>query len=139
MTFDSLVDWTRRPEPGIKYYSGKAVYQNTFYLPLGAVEPGKKYYLDLGLVKNLARVRLNGNDIGVVWCYPWRLDATDALRNGDNRLEIEVANLWPNRLIRDAGQPAEQRLTWTTENPYKPDSPLLPSGLLGPVTLLVVP
>jgi len=139
VTFDSLVDWTSRPEPGIKYYSGTAVYQKTLYLPSGTITPCEKYYLDLGVVKNLARVRLNGCNLGVAWCYPWRLDATGALRNGENQLEIEVANLWPNRLIRDAGLPPDQRLTWTTHNPYKPDSPLLPSGLLGPVTLLVAP
>lgn len=75
------------------------------------MEPGQNYYLDLGVVKNLARVSLNGCNLGVAWCYPWRLDATGALRDGENRLEIEVANLWPNRLIRDAGLPADQRLT----------------------------
>ena len=116
-----------------------AKYKKSFNVPTGSLVAGKKYFLDLGLVKNLARVRLNGSDLGVAWCYPWRLDATRALRNGDNRLEIEVANLWPNRLIRDAGLPPEQRLTWTTDNPYKPDSPLLPSGLLGPVSLDVAP
>jgi hypothetical protein len=63
------------------------------------------------------------------------VDVTLVLRDKDNQLEIAVANLWPNRLIRDAGLPAEQRLTWTTWNPFKPDSPLLPSGLIGPVTL----
>ena len=139
ITFDSLDDWSRRPETGIKHYSGTAKYRKLFTVPAGSLMAGKKYFLDLGLVKNLARVRLNGSDLGVAWCYPWRLDATGVLRDGDNRLEIEVANLWPNRLIRDAGLPPEQRLTWTTHNPYKPDSPLLPSGLLGPVTLLVAP
>lgn len=94
-------------------------------------------YCDLGIVKNLARVRLNSSDLGVAWCSPFRLEATGALHNGENHLEIEVVNLWPNRLIRDAGLPSDQQLTWTTRNPYKPDSPLLPSGLIGPVKLTV--
>jgi len=70
-----------------------------------------------------------------VWCAPWRVNATAALRSGANELEITVANLWPNRLIGDAALPEEKRLTWTTKNPYRPGSPLLESGLLGPVTL----
>jgi hypothetical protein len=95
----------------------------------------ERLYLDLGEVKNLARVRLNGQDIGVVWCAPWRVDISDAVRARDNRLEIAVANLWPNRLIGDQSLPAEQRLASTTWNPFKKDTPLLRSGLLGPVTL----
>jgi hypothetical protein len=136
VTFDSLADWTSRPEVGIKYYSGTAVYRKTFALPPDAIDPFREYYLDLGLVKNVARVRLNDLDLGVAWCVPWRLNASLALRKGENQLEIEVANLWPNRLIGDAGLPAAQQLAWSTYNPYKAKSPLLASGLLGPVTLL---
>jgi hypothetical protein len=51
-----------------------------------------------------------------------------------NVLEIEVINLWPNRLIGDAALPAGQRLTHTNIV-FKSDAPLLPSGLLGPVTI----
>jgi hypothetical protein len=132
--FASLTDWTNRPETGIKYYSGKATYHQTFTL---ADKPaGQRYFLDLGNVKNLARVRLNGRDLGVVWCAPWRLEATDAIAIGPNHLVIEVANLWPNRLIGDLSLPPEKRYTWTTLNPYHKNSPLLPSGLLGPVRVL---
>jgi hypothetical protein len=92
-------------------------------------------YLDLGPVKNLAQVQLNGRDLGVVWCAPWRVDITNTVKTGTNHLQITVANLWPNRLIRDTQLPPQKRLTWTTWNPYKPDSALLPSGLLGPVTI----
>jgi hypothetical protein len=134
--FDSLNDWSQRTEPGIKYYSGKATYQKTFELTARLPVPGQKYYLDLGVVKNLARVRLNGRDLGVVWCAPWRVEVSDALTAGTNHLEIEVANLWPNRLIGDQSLPENQRLAWTTINPYRKDSTLLPSGLLGPVTIL---
>jgi (4-O-methyl)-D-glucuronate---lignin esterase len=136
ITFPSLEDWSRRPEPGIKYYSGQATYRKSFTLPPGTLEAGRKYFLDLGVVKNLARVRLNGHDLGVVWCPPWRVDVTDSLKEGDNHLEIEVANLWPNRLIGDLSLPPGKQFTWTTLNPYKKNSPLLPSGLLGPVKLL---
>jgi hypothetical protein len=135
ITFDALTDWTHRPEEGIKFYSGKAVYRKTFEVPASGPESDKKYYLDLGNVKNLARVKLNGRDLGVVWCPPWRLDAGDALKTGSNQLEIEVANLWPNRLIGDLSLPVEKRYAWTTRNPFKKDSPLLSSGLLGPVSL----
>ena len=136
IVFASLEDWTQRPEPGIKYYSGKAVYRKSFALPGDVLRPGRDYFLDLGAVKNLAHVWLNGHDLGVVWCAPWRVKVTGILRPGTNQLEIEVANLWPNRLIGDLALPPEKRLTWTTWNPFKKDSPLLPSGLLGPVAIV---
>jgi hypothetical protein len=136
INFDSLADWSQRTEPGIKYYSGKATYRKTFEVPDALLAPGQKCTLDLGAVKNLARVRLNGRDLGVVWCAPWRVEISKALTKGTNRLEIEVANLWPNRLIGDMSLPENQRFTWTTRNPYKKDSALLPSGLLGPVSVL---
>ena len=131
--FDSLDDWSQRPEKGIKYYSGTAVYRKSFARP--NLASNQKWFLDLGMVKNLARVWLNGHDCGVAWCSPWRVEITGALATGTNELEIEVANLWPNRLIGDQSLPESQRHTWTTHNPYTKDSPLLPSGLLGPVAL----
>jgi hypothetical protein len=152
IAFDTLQDWTTRPEPGIRYYSGIATYRKNFNLT--KVSAGKTY-LDLGVVKDMARVRLNGKDLGVVWCAPWRIEITDAINAGDNQLEIEVVNRWPNRMIGDK-QPADAnartvecppgflggekiqagRYTFSTHNSYKPQSPLLPSGLLGPVQLL---
>jgi hypothetical protein len=134
VTFDTLADWTKRPEDGIKFYSGTAVYRKTFDAP--EVSRGQRLFLDLGTVKNLARVRLNGHDLGAVWCAPWRVDITGAVKPKGNQLEISVANLWPNRLIRDQGLPAAQRLSSTTWNPFAKDAPLLESGLLGPVTLV---
>ncbi len=153
ITFDTLQDWSARPEPGIKYYSGIAVYRKIFALP----EPRtlNPVFLSLGVVHDMARVRLNGKDLGVVWCAPWRIEVTGAIKAGDNQLEIEVVNRWPNRMIGDK-QPADAnartvecppgflggkkiqtgRYTYSTHNPYKPQSPLLPSGLLGPVQLL---
>jgi hypothetical protein len=138
VAFQTLDDWTKRPEAGIKYYSGLATYRKAFDLPAAAQakQPGgREWYLDLGTVKNIARVRLNGQDLGVVWCAPWRVQITAAAKLTDNQLEIEVANLWPNRLIGDQALAPEKRLTSTTWNPFKRDSTLLESGLLGPVSL----
>ncbi len=136
VTFDALDDWSQRPEEGIKYYSGTAFYRKSFDAPQDAPTAGRRYFLDLGSVKNLARVKLNGRDCGVAWCPPWRVEVTDALAGGVNRLEIEVANYWPNRLIGDQFLPEDKRFTRTTRNPFKTTSPLLPSGLLGPVQVL---
>ena len=91
---------------------------------------------NLGEVHNMARVRLNGTDLGVVWCAPWRVDVTETLKSEGNHLEIEVANLWPNRLIGDKMLPQDQQISWTTWNPYESESALLPSGLLGPVRIM---
>ncbi|NLH43823.1 MAG: hypothetical protein GX448_18440, partial [Planctomycetes bacterium] len=76
---------------------------------------------------------LNGKDLGVLWKAPFQVEITNAVKPGENTLEITVANLWPNRLIGDQSLPPEERTTWTTWNPYTKDSPLLESGLLGPV------
>ncbi|MBN1395256.1 MAG: glycoside hydrolase [Pirellulales bacterium] len=132
--FDKLVDWTTRPEEGIKHYSGTAVYRKSFELEPEVVAGGN-LYLDLGTVKELARVRVNGRDLGVVWCPPWRVEISDAIRSGKNELEIEVVNFWPNRIIGDAKLPPEQRRTKTNIAVLKADAPLMPSGLLGPLTL----
>lgn len=134
VSFEELQDWSKRPEEGIKYYSGIATYRKSFEHP-NQLPAASRIYLDLGAVHELARVTLNGEELGVVWCAPWRVDATEALRPGANHLEIEVANLWPNRLIGDAAKPEKDRITRTTANPYNARSPLLPSGLLGPVTV----
>ncbi|MCH8167098.1 MAG: hypothetical protein IIC03_04115 [Proteobacteria bacterium] len=87
-------------------------------------------YLNLGKVKNLAEVHLNGADLGVVWTAPWQVDITSAVKPTGNELEIDVVNLWPNRLIGDAALPPEKRLTVTNVTKFKKDSPLLESGLL---------
>lgn len=135
--FDTLVDWTTRPEEGIKYYSGQATYRKTFDLAEQQVQlrPGQKMYLDLGEVKDMVEVRLNGKRLGVVWCPPWHIDISATVRPGANKLELVVVNEWVNRLIGDARLPPKKRLTWTTWSPYKSNSPLLTSGLLGPVRI----
>ena len=134
MNFERLEDWSQRPEPSVKYFSGTAVYRKVFELsdPSTIHNPSSTIYLDLGTVKETARVKLNGKDLGVVWCAPWRVEITGAVKPGDNALEIEVVNLWPNRLVGDGKLPVEQRRTRT--NIGAPSAPLT-SGLLGPVTI----
>ena len=153
--FEQLEDWSKRSEEGIRYYSGTATYKKTFDLPHGIQKP---LYLDLGEVKNLAQVRFNGKDLGVVWTAPWRLAIGDVAREKGNELEIEVVNLWPNRLIGDGKLPNEKRRTVTNVRTYNAILPkdfegsgcpvcqerkktgkepeLLPSGLLGPVRIV---
>ncbi|HEY4110385.1 glycosyl hydrolase [Puia sp.] len=136
-TFHQLEDWSRNEDPKIRYYSGKAIYKKQFeYKAAKSVkDPGDdKVFLDLGIVKNIARIHLNGKDLGIVWTAPWQVDLSPALNKGTNELSIELINLWPNRLIGDAALPPEQRLTHTNIA-FKKEAPLQPSGLLGPVTL----
>ena len=153
MTFDKLEDWTQRSEPAVKHFSGTAVYRKSFdFAPdVRAQESGvgktntdlrslttdlsARLYLDLGTVKDTARVKLNGKDLGVVWCHPWRVEISKAVKPGENQLEIEVVNLWPNRLIGDSGLPEAQRRT-RTNMPLNAKGKFLPSGLLGPVIVM---
>jgi hypothetical protein len=133
LVMSNLVDWTTHPDPGVKYYSGRAVYRTTVQVP--ALPAGARAHLNLGAVRSVASVRVNGTPLGLVWCAPWRIDATRALRAGRNDLEIEVINGWHNRLVGDAALPESQRRTWVAVNPPKASAPLAPSGLTGPVTV----
>jgi hypothetical protein len=138
LTMNPLADWSKHGDPGVRHFSGVATYRTTFNWPQRQSQISNlksEIRLDLGRVEVMARVRLNGRDVGTVWKSPFRVEITSTLVPGENRLEIEVANLWPNRLIGDAGLPAEQRVAWTTWNPFAKDAPLLESGLLGPVKL----
>lgn len=135
--FDQLVDWTTRPEFGIKHYSGTAFYRKTFNL-ISAPAKGVRLLLDLGELHEVAAVRLNGVDLGVAWAKPARVELTDVLKATGNDLEITVVNLWPNRLIGDEGLPKESRLTETNIHKFNSSTPLLPSGLIGPVRILSV-
>lgn len=125
LVFDTLQDWTTHPNPGIKYYSGTAVYTRNFSL-----EPsGKRIYLDLGNPGFVAKVRINSNEAGFIWCSPWQLEITDYLIKGENKLEIRVANSLINRMIYDASLPEEQRVTYSYPEIVKPQDALIASGL----------
>ena len=137
VVFSKLEDWSKRPEQGIRHYSGKATYKTVFDCEL---KSRMRVFLSLGAVANIASININGRDLGVAWCLPWRIAIREGLlRPRGNTLEIVVANLWINRLIGDSGLPENQRLTWITGNPFHPDDPLLESGLLGPVTIQAYP
>jgi hypothetical protein len=133
VTFERLEDWTQRPEDGIKHFSGTAVYRTTFEIP--AALGGYQLSLDLGAVCDLAAVRLNGRDLGTLWLAPWRVDVTAAVRPGTNALEVAVTNPWNNRLVGDAALAQEKRRTFLAAPTVSRNAPLMPAGLLGPVTL----
>jgi hypothetical protein len=130
--FVTLDDWSKRPEPGIKYYSGTAVYRAEFDWKAAGPKAAR---LDLGDVAVIAGVKLNGVDCGVAWTSPYRVDISKALKSGRNELEVRVANTWVNRLIGEGRVPGAKLHAWTTYHPFTKESPLARSGLLGPVTI----
>ena len=133
ITLDRLASWSDDARPGVRYFSGSAVYRTTLML---AARPRRgRLLLDLGEVREIAEVSVNGKPVGEAWKPPYRLDITDAAKAGPNRLEIKVTNLWVNRLVGDA-QPGAQKIAFTTLPTYRADAPLRPSGLLGPVRVL---
>jgi hypothetical protein len=166
ITFPALIDWTSHELPGIRYYSGTAEYTKTFqFNPVGK---GAKVLLDLGVCHHLAAITCNGRALGVLWTAPWRIDLSDVIKPGENKLQIKITNVWANRLIGDEQQPPDwewedgdpdiksgqfmkafpewflegkarpssQRYTFTTWNYFTPKSPLVASGLLGPVRIV---
>jgi hypothetical protein len=162
IALDPLMSWTKDRRPGVKYFSGTAAYAKEIEIPAALLGEGKRLVLDLGTVKNLAEVSLNGSRLGVLWKPPFSVDITAVAKPGANRLEVHVTNLWANRLIGDEQAPAESswredgaitewpawvaadgprptntgRYTFTTWKHYAKDSALLESGLLGPVRLV---
>ena len=161
LEIDKLISWSRHPDAGVQHFSGTAIYRHGFNLP--ETKPGCRIFLDLGRVEIMARVKLNGQDLGILWKPPYRVEITEAAKAGPNTLEIAVVNLWANRLIGDAalpedarrdkkgtleswpqwildGQPSPTgRRTFVTFPLWKKDDPLQESGLLGPVQLLMKP
>lgn len=163
--FEKLISWTEHSDEGIKYFSGTARYVKEIEIPKDMLGKDRAVYLDLGDVQVIARVKLNGKDLGILWKKPYQVEITDALKAGKNKLEVEVTNLWPNRLIGDEHLPPDSewnpwgdgwgsslkeipqwvwegkpsptgRYTFTTWRHHRADSPLLPSGLLGPVRII---
>jgi hypothetical protein len=158
-TFEQLSDWSKNDELGIKYFSGTATYEKTFRMPAELAAEGLRQYLDLGNVEVMAQITLNGKNLGTLWKQPYNVEVTGALRPGENRLEIKVVNLWCNRMIGDEQLPEDSdrnsngtlkhwpewvdkdqpspsgRFTFTSWRLWKKDSPLQPSGLIGPVKI----
>ncbi|MBL0135036.1 MAG: hypothetical protein IPP79_14140 [Chitinophagaceae bacterium] len=168
VTFDKLQDWTTNSIPGIKYFSGTAIYRTSFNASAAIINSKQPLYLDLGKVNHLARIILNGKDLGVLWTAPWRVTIPSQLLHvSNNKLEIQVTNVWANRLIGDEQEPddcewlpgqyfyysgkqlkefpdwflknqprpSKGRYCFTTWNYFTKDSPLIPSGLIGPVRI----
>ncbi len=167
ITLDKLISWPDHSDPGVKYFSGAATYGKTIQIPPEWIAGHRRLYLDLGKVQVIAEVKLNGQSLGTLWKPPFRADITDVARAGENQLEVQVVNLWPNRLVGDEQLPDDcqwrtpqtemgmplagwpkwlledkpsptGRLTFTTWKHWTKNSPLLESGLLGPVTLRVL-
>jgi hypothetical protein len=166
VTLDRLASLHRHDDFGVRHFSGTMTYATRFTVPAAALGGDRRVWLDLGRVEVIARVSVNGKPLGSLWKPPFRIDVTDAVRAGDNLLEVQVTNLWPNRLIGDEHLPPEyaynvsafgwtggiaelpdwyrqglpkppgKRVAFTTWKHYSADAPLLESGLLGPVRLL---
>jgi hypothetical protein len=133
---DRLTSWSENADAGVKYFSGTGTYTKTLEASRNWFTPGNRVWIDLGDVANLAEVSVNGTPLGVVWKKPYRVDATDALKPGSNQLEIKVTDLWRNRIIGDHQPTATMKYSFTSPAFYKADSPLIPSGLLGPVEII---
>lgn len=158
ITIDRLISWPDHADAGVRYFSGTATYRKTVDIPVDRLAKDRELWLDLGEVQNIAEVSMNGKELGILWKPPFRVNVTSVAKAGANELSIRITNLWPNRLIGDEQLPPDTewkgdgikawpqwllngkpsptgRLTFTTWHHWKQDSKLLPSGLLGPVTV----
>ena len=158
VTLDKLISWTDHTNDGVRYFSGTATYEKEIGISADRLTAGRELWVDLGVVKNFAEVSLNGQSFGTLWKPPFRVNLTAAAKPGANKLVVKVTNLWPNRLIGDEQLPDDRewngkqlkawpqwfldgkpsptgRFTFTTWHHWYKDDALLPSGLLGPVTL----
>jgi hypothetical protein len=172
VALEKLISWTEHADAGVKYFSGTGTYTKEIDVPAEMKGANRRVFLDLGVVKNVAEVKVNGKDLPLMWLPPFRADVTEFVRAGKNSLQVAVTNLWVNRLIGDeqepddlqwselksmpikppvevgrfltavpewindpASRPSKGRVTFTTFKFFKKDSPLLPSGLIGPVRL----
>jgi hypothetical protein len=135
VSWDHFQSWTESIDPGIRYFSGTATYRTVLHIPANLAAPGQQLWLQLGEVREIATVNVNGQSIDTLWRLPFAVRIDPAIHPGDNTVEIKVSNLWPNRLIGDLQPTAAKRFAQTNIHPYTKDSPLLPSGILQPVTL----
>jgi hypothetical protein len=133
--FDRLTPWNEHADSLVRFFSGAGEYRHEFVFDAAAVDGDTSVWLDLGELRELAEVALNGELLGVFWRPPFRMDVTGRLRPGRNEILVRVINTWTNRLIGDLALPEAERQTWTSFPHYKQTDPLPVSGLLGPVTL----
>lgn len=138
ITLDRLSSWSENQDSGIKYFSGTAAYAKGIQAPANWFKKKERLWLDLGEVKNIAEVFVNGKALGIIWKKPFRVDVTEALKPGENTLEIRVTDLWVNRIIGDLQPENATKYTYTTQAFFRANTPLLPSGLLGPVQIIRV-
>ena len=136
IVLDQLTSWSENSDHGVKYFSGTGSYTKTIQASADWFKEGSQIWIDLGSVKNLAEVFVNGKSLGIVWKTPFRVNVTDALKQGENALEVKVTDLWVNRLIGDMQLGMKTKITYTTQAFYQADSPVIPSGLLGPVKII---
>ncbi len=136
VTFEKLTAWNESADDGVKYFSGTGTYIKTVQAPPEWFQKGGRLWLDLGDVRNLAEVSVNGKPAGIAWKVPYRVEVTGLLKPGGNELRIDIINAWVNRMIGDRQPNATTKFTFTVPSFYKANSPLLPSGLLGPVQVL---
>jgi hypothetical protein len=136
VTLDKLSPWNESSDKGVKYFAGTGTYTKTIQASPDWFKKGASLWIDLGDVKNMAVVTVNGKELGTVWHAPYRVDATAALKPGANEVSVKVINAWVNRLVGDLQPDATTKYTFSAWKAYKADSPLLPSGLIGPVAIL---
>ncbi|MDF7819318.1 glycosyl hydrolase [Runella sp. MFBS21] len=134
VVFDKLSSWSENANTDVKYFSGTATYENTF--SIAKPSASASIILDLGDVKNIAEVIVNGKNVGTLWKKPFKVDITSALKAGENAIQVNVTNTWVNRLVGDAQPNVQQKTTFTTMPFYRKDSPLVPSGLIGEVKVI---
>jgi hypothetical protein len=140
LLLEGLIDWTDSTDPGVKYFSGTASYSNSFAIPEAHPQKGYSFVLDLGKLKEVAEVFINGKSAGILWKEPFRVDISRFLKPGENALDVAVTNLWNNRIVGDL-QPGNETAYARTNiiKRFSAQTPLISSGLLGPVKISYAP
>lgn len=135
VTLDKLVSWTEHTNDGVKYFSGTATYTKSFEVKKSWIKPDSGIWLDLGIVKDIAVVSVNGIEIETLWKAPYQVDISKFVKSGTNKLEIKVTNQWDNRIIGDEKLPKEKKIVQSTSG-FGVSKELKASGLIGPVSLM---
>ncbi|MDR1372260.1 MAG: glycoside hydrolase family 2 [Dysgonamonadaceae bacterium] len=138
VTFETLTDWTQNADSAIKYYSGAAVYKNTFTVSNLHRFKSSNLFLDLEKVAQMAKVKINGKDAGGVWTYPYRIDISQFVKDGENTVEVEVVNTWKNRIIGENNLPEKERRVVPASARVRPGKPMIESGIIGTPKVVAV-